>query len=88
MTPVTSGMCSFESWGGHWVESSIALCCALSQFQGSRSTGWRVEVLLPSEGVLVGAWSPRGAVGRGSTPGLVANDNGLAVEACGEDRDL
>lgn len=34
----------------------------------------------------MGAWSPRGATGWCGTPGLVANDSGLAVEACGGDR--
>lgn len=34
----------------------------------------------------MGAWSPGGATGWCGTPGLVANDNGLAVEACGGDR--
>lgn len=31
----------------------------------------------------MGAWSPRGASGRCSTPGWMANDEGLVVEACG-----
>lgn len=34
----------------------------------------------------MGAWSPRGAGGRCSTPGWMANDEGLVVEACGEDK--
>lgn len=35
----------------------------------------------------MGAWSPRGATGWCSTPGVVANNNGLAVEAYREDRE-
>lgn len=34
----------------------------------------------------MGAWSPRGASRRCSTPGWRANDEGLLVEACGEDK--
>ena len=34
----------------------------------------------------MGAWSPRGASGWCSTPGWMANDEGLVVEACGEDK--
>lgn len=34
----------------------------------------------------MGAWSPRGASRRCSTPGWWANNEGLLVEACGEDK--